>query len=322
MRKTGILFLLVIVMLSGCGKKDENVIRVGSNRALGSITPYVAEEMGLFEDQDAKVEVIEFGDGATLMEAMSAGELDMAICGVTPAAIWNAKGINIRVIASANAGGHVLLSKKEDNISSVEDLIGKKLATPNVGTVTDTILRSYILKNKGINPDDITIITGMKPADMSTALMVSGEVDAIMTWEPFASEAMAKYDNAMIMYDVAAEIKEDTGAEHLYPVNVLIVSEKFRTEHQDSLQKTFEALVAATEYINEKPDEANQTIATLLSLDTNTVAAARERVEFTCELDLDATYDTLQWAYELGYLEEMPKQEEFFDMSYLEGIEE
>lgn len=322
MKKTWMLLLLAILVLSGCGKKEEEVIRIGSNRALGSITPYVAEELGFFAERDVKVEVIEFGDGTTLMEAMSAGELDMAICGVTPAAIWNAKGINIRVIASANAGGHVILSRKENAISSAEDLIGKKLATPNVGTVTDTILRSYILKNRGINPDDITIITGMKPADMTTALMVSGEVDAILTWELFASEAMEKYDNAMIVYDAAAEIREDTGAEHFYPVNVLIVSEKFRTEHQDSLQKAFEAMELATDYINEKPEEANKTIASLLSLDTSTVAAARGRVEFTCELDLDATYDTLRWAYELGYLEEMPKQEELFDLSYLESTDE
>lgn len=321
MKKLAIVMIFMAVMLTGCSKKETETIRIGSNRALGSITPYVAEEMGYFEESGIKVDVIEFADGTTLMEAMGAGELDMAICGITPAAVWQMKGVGLKVVASANAGGHVILSRQENQVTDVADLVGKKLAMPNVGTVTDTILRSYILKNNNISPDEMNIISGMKPADMATSLMVSGEVDAIMTWEPFASEALAQYDGVTIVYDTAIEMQHDTGSEHFYPVNVWIVSDKFISTNEEKLINTLKAIKKANEYINENQMEADKTIAKLLSIDQEVIAKARDRVEFTWEVDLDATYDTLNWAYELGYLENMPSEEELFDLSYQETLE-
>lgn len=190
----------------------DNVIRVGSILALGTATPFVAQENGLFEESDISIEVTQFADGSALMEAFAAGELDVALSGVIPVATWISKGIDMKVVASANGGGHVLMTRNDTGITSVEDLKGKTIAEPNIATVTDALLRSKILGDAGLDPDmDVTLIPGMKPADMATVLMVTKEVDAMITWEPFAAQAEEDYEDIVVLYDSSKEIKEEIG---------------------------------------------------------------------------------------------------------------
>lgn len=315
--KICIFCLICISLLNGCKQEtSDEIIKIGTNRALGSITPYVAEQMGYFDERGIQVEVIEFGDGTAIMEAMSAGELDMAICGVVPAAVWQNKGTKIKVVASANAGGHVILSKASSGIRTLEGLKGKKLATPSVGTVTDALLRTYIFGNDPASLSEIDIVPGMKPADMATAMMVSEEVEAIMTWEPFASDALNKYQDIIVLYDCAKEIKQETGSQHFYPVNVILATEAFCSEQPDTLEKTLEALHLTVDYINNDTVAADKLISELLSMDLSIISQARERVEYTFDIDIDATYETLRWAYEQGYLDALPETG-LFDMRYV-----
>ncbi len=65
---------------------------------------------------------------------------------------------------------------------------------------------------------DIQIIPNVAPGDMPTALFVSREVDAAITWEPYASEAELKFKNAKVLYDSAAEWhKSFPDSQQFYP---------------------------------------------------------------------------------------------------------
>ena len=46
-------------------------IRIGTNRALGTVTPYVARDKGFFEQQGIEAQVIDFNDVTTLMESIT-----------------------------------------------------------------------------------------------------------------------------------------------------------------------------------------------------------------------------------------------------------
>ena len=137
------LLTLSLLLAGGCADKSKeavksNKIQIGSNRAIGTVTPYLAQALGYFDNKDYEIEILEFSDGAALMEAMAAGQLDMGIVGVSPVATWSDKGLDVRIVASANGGGHVILTTKERGFSSVTDLKGKKVAGTSPGTVTDT----------------------------------------------------------------------------------------------------------------------------------------------------------------------------------------
>lgn len=307
------------MLLGSCGitasAQENDPIRVGSLLALGTATPFVAVENGLLnQDEDGlQVELSQFSDGAVMMEAFAAGELDIAVVGVIPVATWISKGVAMKVVASANGGGHVLMTRKDTGITSVEELAGCTVAAPSVATVTDALLRSKILGDAGLDPEkDLTLIPGMKPADMPTALMATKEVDAIVTWEPFAAEAEAVYgDDIVVLYDSPKVIREETGSDAFYPVNVVAASQDMIDNRSDELKAFLDSYKATVDFLNED-EGANAVLAKVLEIDEETVAAARERIDYTYEIDQDATVETLDWALQLGYIDEIPAAEDLF----------
>lgn len=317
-----IMILFVYTLLSGCRSESDDIvknnkIRIGSNRAIGTITPYLAKELGYFENRNYEIEMLEFSDGAALMEAMAAGELDVGIVGVTPVATWKDKGLDVRIVASANGGGHVILTTEERGISSISDLKGKKIAGPSPGTVTDTLLKNYVFPKYSLNSDDVTIITGMSGADMITSLVNTDEIDAVVTWEPFVSMAELTYDNIQVLFDVAKEWTVDTGKTELYPVNVVAATGEFCDGHEEELKDVLRVIEKTVNYVNERPTEAYKKIAGLLELEEDVVEHALKRSQLTFEVDIDATMKTLNWAYELGYLTKLPQKDELFDFKFI-----
>jgi NitT/TauT family transport system substrate-binding protein len=304
---------------NGAGSTSPLTIRVGTNRALGTMVPFVAKEKGFFQQQGLDVNVVDFADGSPI-EAFASGQLDIALLGIAPSAIWQGQGVSLKVVAAANGGGHVLLTRTDSGINNLQQLKGRKVATPKPGTVTDTLFRTHIVKEIAqLDPDkDIQIIPNVAPGDMPTALFVSREVDAAITWEPYASEAEMKFKNAKVLYDSSAEWRKAyPGSGQLYPVNVVIARQPFIDAHPAELRKFLAAYVQAIKFINGNPDEANQIIANDLQLDASVVASARHRIDYTWHVDPDASLKTLEWSKQSGYLKEIPTAAKLFDLSYL-----
>lgn len=318
--------LFLTVSFIGCQNKDNsnknatssNEIRVGCIKAIGTVTPFVAEQEKFFEKAGVKVKVLEFADGSSLAEAYAAGEVDVAVMGIAPTATWYEKGVDLQVIAGANGGGHVLLVRSDSGINSVKDLKGKVIAEPGVGTVTDTLLRDYILKNSQIDPEkDVTIQSGMKPADMATSLYVTKEVDAIITWEPYVTQAQEQFGNDVkILYDSGAEIKKATGSSTFYPVNVVSAKKEFIENHSEELNKFISVYKETVDFIN-NDESADKVIGETLQLDENVIKSSKARVDFNYNIDEEGLSTTLIWAKDLGYLDSIPDSKEFYNYEFL-----
>jgi NitT/TauT family transport system substrate-binding protein len=301
------------------GIDSPRVVRVGTNRALGTVIPFVAKNKGLFQQQGLQVEVVDFADGSP-MEAFASGQLDIALLGIAPSAIWQSQGVALKVVAAANGGGHVLLTRADTGINTLQDLKGRKVATPKPGTVTDTLFRSHIMREiANLDPEkDIQIIPNVAPGDMPTALFVSREVDAAITWEPYASEAELNFKNVKVLYDSSAEWRKSYPAsDQLYPVNVVIASQSFISSRPADLRQFLAAYVQAIQFVNSKPDEANKIIADELQLDPAIIVNARRRIGYTSRVDTIASLKTLEWSKQAGYLKEVPSTATLFDLSYL-----
>jgi NitT/TauT family transport system substrate-binding protein len=300
-------------------------IRIGTNRALGTVTPYVARDKGFFQQNTVQANIIDFNDITTLMESITSGQLDIALVGISSPAIWQERGVRLKVVAAANGGGHVLLSRRDTGINTLADLRGKKVATPKPGTVTDTLFRSHILGDLAhLDPErDVKILPNMSAADMSTVLFASREVDAAITWEPFASQAEARYKDNVVLLDVADEWrKQHPNNPHLYPVNVVIASQAFIEAQPEALRRFLASYTQAVQFINAQPDEANDIISRETQLDKSVVVAARRRIDYTAHVDVDASLQTLAWSERLGYLKHPPTAASLFDLRFLPaGVE-
>ena len=309
---TAVLCSAVAMTSSMVWAEEAETIRVGSILAIGTSAPFVAQELGYYEESGLDISVAEFSDGTALMEAFAAGELDVALVGIAPAATWFDKGIDLKVVAGTNGGGHVLMTRADSGIETVADLKDKLVAEPGVATVTDAMLRAQILKDADLNPDmDVILISGMKPADTATALMATKEVEAMITWEPYASQAMADYgDEIKVLYDAGPELQEE-GEDGFYPGNVVIASGDFIENHGDLLETFLDIHTKTTDYLNED-ETANETLASILQLDVSVVENARTRTDFHSEINQETAMEVLQWSVDLGYLDELPAAEDFF----------
>ena len=198
--------------------------------------------------------------------------------------------------------------------------LGRKVATPKPGTVTDTLFRAHILGDLAhLDAErDIQQVPNMAAADMSTVLLASREVDAAITWEPFASQAESQFKNHVVLFDASAEWrKEHPDLPYLYPVNVVIASQAFIDAHPEELRRFLSAYVDAVRFINRQPEEANRIISSETQLDRSIVTAARKRIDYTAHVDVNASLKTLKWSEKLGYLKVLPTTQQLFDLRFL-----
>ncbi|HEX8323324.1 MAG TPA: ABC transporter substrate-binding protein [Tepidisphaeraceae bacterium] len=310
---------LLLPLAAPVAQAADAVIKVGTNRALGTVTPYVGRAHGEFAARGVTLDIVDFQDGSVLMEAFAAGQLDVAFLGIAPSAIWQSKGVPLKVVAAANGGGHVLLTRTNTGINDLKGLAGKKIATPKPGSVVDTLLRAHVLGElAGLNAEkDVQIVPGVAPADMPAALFVSREVDAAITWEPFATQAATRFKGVKVLFDAAAEWRKLHPTGPLYPVNVVIARGSFIKDHPGALRDFLAGYADTVRFINDKPNVANAIIASELKLDASVVATARQRIDYTVTLDPQAALQTLQWSAKLGYLKQLPTAEKLFDFTYL-----
>jgi NitT/TauT family transport system substrate-binding protein len=148
-------------------------------------------------------------------------------------------------------------------------------------------------------------------------LFVSREVDAAITWEPFASQAELKFKNFKILFDGAAEWRKLNGSQPLYPANVVIARQGFIDDRPAELRQFLAAYVRTIRFINDDPDHANEAIGKEIQLDKETVAAARRRIDYVADVDPAADLATLEWSKRLGYLKQVPRTDGFFDLRFL-----
>ena len=128
--------------------------------------------------------------GPEAMEALLAGEVDLAFVGPSPAinAFVKTGGRALRIVAGACDGGASLIARGDAPIASVRDLDGRRVAVPGLGGTQDVSLRHFLAVS-GLAPRDkggtVTVLP-MANADILTQFKRGG-VDAAWVPEPWAS---------------------------------------------------------------------------------------------------------------------------------------
>lgn len=107
---------------------------------------YIAQKEGYFEDvglvPGKNIQFTGYRSGRAITDAFELREVDVATLGTSVILRYkiNEKGL-IKIINGLNSGGTSLVVRADSNINSLEDLNGRKIATPGSGTCQDTIMR-------------------------------------------------------------------------------------------------------------------------------------------------------------------------------------
>lgn len=123
-----------------------------------------------------------FTGGGDVIKAMASGEVPIGEVGSSPATAAIAQGMDMQIIWILDDIGNAeqLIARNGSGINSVQDLKGKKVATPFVSTTHYHLLAA--LKDAGVNPKEVQILN-MRPPEV-VAAWERGDIDATFIWNP------------------------------------------------------------------------------------------------------------------------------------------
>ena len=177
-----IAFAAIALYLPASGSAATETLRVGKS-TLTSFTYTLLEvgiHSGIFRKHGLEIESSAFGGGPRLIQAMTAGAIDIGLDGGTDMAMI-VKGAPILAIAPLSGAPLeiVIAIRADSQIRTVADLKGKKIAISGPGTLTGWLTRELV-RSLGWTDGDISYVTISNVA-ASRALLKTGEVDAVTT---------------------------------------------------------------------------------------------------------------------------------------------
>lgn len=251
----------------GCVEKTStiNEVRVGYQPSTHHIAEFIGMQKGWFaQETGVNFTDKEFIGGASEMEAMMAGELDIAYVGAVPAINAIEKGLKAKIVASANNEGSALVMRKDFNYTKPEDLIDKKIATLQPPSIQDTVLRVWLL-DSGIKPEDVDI-KYMSGAEMLTSLS-SGAIDGFISPEPGPTQAEMKG---------IGKIALNSSQMWMHPCCVVVVSDELIENNPDQVQNIVNTHVKAMNYIATNERETINISADKLKISPDVVKTSLE----------------------------------------------
>lgn len=268
MKREKRIFLLVLFalafLLGSCSsdKKQEaqsnlpKKITIGTIRVANDKT--LAQEMGFFkeffESKGIAVEMLFFDSGTAANVAFAADSIDFAGMGYTNGVVALSKNLNVEMIWIHEVlGANEALVAKEE-IMSVKDLAGKKVATPFSSTSHLSLIKA--LEMNGLSQNDVILL------DMDTDDIVAawerGDIDAAYTWEPTLSKIKQK---GKVLLD--SEYMAQNG---VTTVNIELANKNFTKKYPDLTADYISALAKAGELYAKESDKAIAANARALSI--------------------------------------------------------
>ena len=201
----------------------------------------------------ARLEWKTFNAGPSLIEALFAGEIDLAFVGPNPTITGyvRSQGEALRVVAGAVSGGASLVVAEGSGIARPQDFHGKRVASPQLGNTQDVALRAWLeahgLKRRDQGGD--VAVVPVSNADQLT-LFLQKQLDAAWAPEPWGSR-LVREARARRWLD-----ERDLWPQGRFVTTNVIASVPFLRAHPEMVKRFLRAHVELTEWIVQHPGEA------------------------------------------------------------------
>ncbi|MEU4264038.1 aliphatic sulfonate ABC transporter substrate-binding protein [Streptomyces argenteolus] len=309
---------------AGAKKLSADEVKIGYFPNLTHATALVGVQEGLLQKElgGTTIKATTFNAGPSEIEALNAGSIDIGFIGPSPSinGYTKSNGENLRIVGGSASGG-VKLVVNPAKIKSLDDLKGKKIATPQHGNTQDVAFLNWIAE-KGWKTDaqsgkgDVSVVrTDNKIAPDAYK---SGSIDGAWVPEPTASKLVA--EGAKVLLD-----ESTLWPDNKFVITNIIVSQKFLKEHPDVVEAVLRGSVKTNEWINANPQEAKVSANAALKklsgkeLPAEVIDPAWKSITFLDD-PLAATLDAqAKHAVKAGLLEE-PNLKGIYDLAPLNKI--
>lgn len=219
----------------------------------------LTKNLGLVEEKfpDVDVQWLPFDSGRDVNTAMVSGGIDVGLAGSVPVSTGIAQDLPYQVyyVHDVIGDNEALAVKADAGITSMSDLVGKKVGVPFGSTTHFSLLSA--LEQEGIESSEVTILD-LQPNDMLAAWQ-RGDIDGGFVWQPNLTK-MVEADGEILV--TAKQLAEDG----IVTADLGIVSTEFAQTYPDFLASYVETLNEATAFYRESPEEAAAAISEEIAL--------------------------------------------------------
>ena len=317
------LALVLVVITAGCTQSSGTSsnatpvkdLRIGYQPSTHQMAEITAMNKGWFQQDLAPYGVTNVTDtvfptGAPEMQAMLAGQLDVAYVGAAPVLSAISTGLDAKIVAGVNTQGSDLVIRNGLNYTGPQSLKGLTIATYPAGSIQDTVLRYWLTKNN-LTPDkDVTIKAMSSAGDAATAI-TAGKVDAVFLPTPSPS---------VIVDQGAGKIVVHSG--EMYPNHtccVLVVSGDLIRNHPDIVRQILKTNDKAVAWNEANLDDAAAIYANKTGAKLDDVKASLKEWDGNWASDpsliVQPVLDYAKFQYDNGYIKKNLTQDDLFDLT-------
>lgn len=247
--------LVAGLMLSSMAQAAEP-LKIGYSDWPGWVAWEIAIEKDWFKEEGVDV-VFEWFDYVASMDAYAAGKLDGVGMTNGDALVTGATGArSVMILMNDYSNGNDMVIAGP-GVDSIKALKGKKVGV-EIGFVGHLLLLNALEKN-GMTEADVELVN--VPTNETPQVLASGEVDAVVAWQPSSGQALNLVPGSRAVYTSA----DEPGL--IY--DLLCVSPESLSARRDDWKKVIKVWYRAVDYLKDPKttDDAVKIMAARVGLD-------------------------------------------------------
>jgi NitT/TauT family transport system substrate-binding protein len=270
------------LLLSGCAS-DGNTAESGAGQlkklviaepvhSVGYLPLYAAMANGYFADEGLDIQLTTLTGGAHVNAVLS-GDAWAFIGGPESGAIANAKGAQLVTVAGVVNKANIYWTAKaglDINTNNLaESLKGKRIAIGRHGGSPE-IISLYLLKQLGINPDDLEI-TNNDQSGSELALVQADKADIAVTTEPVLGQGITEGVWTEPILNIPAKLGD-------FAYSSIVVDKKPTTDDPATARKFTAALAKGMDFVmNDKEGTLKLAVSEFPTMGADVVGATLDR---------------------------------------------
>lgn len=236
--------LAAVLAWSQAAQVSAQPLQIGYSDWPGWVAWEVAIEKDWFAEAGVEVE-FQWFDYVASMDAFAAGQLDAVPMTNGDTLVTGASGgMGVMIILNDFSDGNDMVVARP-GITGVADLAGKTVGV-EIGFVGHLLLLNA-LESVGLSEDDVTLVN--VPTNETPQVLASGDVDAIVAWQPNSGNALKQVPGATAIYTSANQ----PGL--IY--DVLAVNPVSLAQRRDDWSKVVDVWYRVVDYIQDPATQAD-----------------------------------------------------------------
>ncbi|HWP58172.1 MAG TPA: ABC transporter substrate-binding protein [Candidatus Acidoferrales bacterium] len=250
-----IALLSFAAVLAGAGLAHGRIMVGLSSVNIAFLPVYVTQEKGFFKDEGLEVLLVMFNAGATNLQALIGGDIQIMGSAFVETVGGRAAGVDIKNFwGICNLMPFELYS--QPSFKSLKEARGKRFAISRFGSLTDFLTRAT-LQHFGIDPKEVTILQiGSTPARF--AALSAGSVDASIVWFPVTE--IAKAQGFRKLFDLKEIFPE-------WPYETFAARESWLAKEKDQVVRFLNAYRRGVKHTLENKEDAVRAIQKYVKMD-------------------------------------------------------